>query len=142
MDEELKEKIRKLARVSSENRVLDFKLSGYIKEGDPKGMNSMWYKDATHSIKPKKKYTYIDYGNPTYQSGKFLIENEGSNKGIVWGIKGYGKKGHYIGDIDNVIAKVEKDNASLVKGIMEKARGNSFVVKTSDKIILHDKGWD
>jgi hypothetical protein len=94
-----------------------------------------------HTVKPKKKYTYIDYGNPNYQSGWAMVENAGANKGVVWGIKAYGQKGRYMGDIDKVISQIEKNNQSLVNGILEKTKGKSFVAKTSDKIIIHDKNW-
>lgn len=123
-DEILKGKIRKLAKRMDENVALSNQLSGYT---DPAHKR-------VHKLIPKKKYVYVDELSGSQQSGKLLVDPTGN----VFSIKAYGQKGHYQGDVDRVIAKIERDNASLMKGLKQKAQKNTFVIKTSGEIILHD----
>ena len=60
------------------------------------------------SVKNRKKYYAVDIGS----SGKFLIDKKSFE---VWGIKGYGVKGHYLGKIGSVINNLLKDVEGLKK---------------------------
>ena len=116
-DEILKTKIKKLAKKMTDNTLLDYELQGYLKT---KKQRDIFIPDAKHNIKKKKKYAYVDQG----QSGKFMIQTQDdkiAKKGYVWGIKAYGQKGRAVGDIDRVLMKMEKDNQSLAKGVIERS---------------------
>lgn len=116
-DLHLQSQIRKLAGLREKNQLLSYELSGYMKDSVRR---NIFRESAKHKIHPKKKYTYIDQET----SGKYLVQNKAdkiAKAGYVWGIKAYGQKGSPIGDIDKVIKEMEKANASMVKGVMDKA---------------------
>ena len=115
-DRVLMAKINKLAQKSEENTLLDFELSGYMKD---KQRRDIFRNYAKHILQPRKKYISINQNT----SGKFMVEVQGSNKGKVYQHKSYGSKGNYVGDIDKVISSIEKSNATMINRVMARARG-------------------
>lgn len=113
-DNALMNKIKKLAQVSEQNQLLDYELGGYIKSSDAR---KIFRQMAQHNVRHKKKYSYVDQGT----SGRFLVATSGADVGNVFTIKGYGQRGYSQGNVDKVIANIEKSNASLLKGVMEKS---------------------
>lgn len=128
-DEILKQKIRMLAGKLQEEKFIEHQLSGfeYIKSPDHL---KMWKESSQHFVKPKKKYTYIDYGSPDYHSGLFLVENQTGN---VFGIKGYGKKGRYMGSVDKQIQVADSNIMNLSKALEERRRKGHFGLKLKDR---------
>ena len=114
---DLKLKIKKLSKQMEENVLLDYELSGCMKD---KQRRDIFKKMAKHKIIHKKKYAYIDQET----TGKFLVQQTGTDKGIVWGIKAYGQKGRYVGDINKITKDFEKANQSLIKQVMQRSLKN------------------
>lgn len=115
-NEILKAKIRKLARGLEANELLSLQLSGYKKK---------LHKDSyMHIVEPKKRYTYIDRGFKNQRSGRLLVDPQGN----VFGIKAYGQRGAYVGDVDKVIERNKKNNESLKRAILEKKAKGRFGV--------------
>lgn len=114
---DIKLEIKKLTKEMEINQCLSYELSGCMND---KTKRDIFKQSAKHKIIPKKKYTYID----NEASGKFLVQNikdKIAQKGYVWGIRAYGQKGRPVGMIPDVIKKIQKDNESLKKGVMERA---------------------
>lgn len=124
-NEMLKQKIRMLAGKLQEEKFIEHQLSGfeYIKSPDHL---KMWKEGSIHRIKPKKKYTYIDYGHAHNQSGLFLVENATGN---VFGIKAYGKRGRYMGSVDKQIAVADHNIQQLTKALQERRATGHFGLK-------------
>lgn len=134
-DAVLLEKVKKLASKMEENTLLDYELSGYMKTKDTR---DIFRKSAKHLILQKKKHIYIDQWNGTGSeqggSGKLMIQAVADARknravypvGSVFSIKGYGQKGHYLGDVDKQIQKFESANATMIKGVMERAKKNAL----------------
>lgn len=110
----LMEKIKKLAQVSEKNALLDYEMSGYMRDAQRR---EIFGNMAKHNIRHKKKYTYVDHAS----SGKYLVQTQGADKGHVFGIKAYGQKGYHQGEIDKVISQIEKNNEQLMKLIFKKS---------------------
>ena len=111
-DPALMAKIKKLADVSEENSLLDYQLTGYLKDIEHK---RIFGRMAKHKIRQKLKYSYVDRDT----SGLYLVQTHGIDKGNVYGIKGYGRKGHHLGDIDKVIKQIEQSNQSLIQAAVK-----------------------
>jgi len=131
-DQALLNKVRILAKKMEENTLLDYELSGYMKD---KIGRDIFRQSAKHVVKEKKKHFYIDQANGSgYGSGKLMIQSvpdATKNRGVypvgsVFSIKAYGQKNHYLGDVDKQIMEFDKANASLMKGVMERARKNAL----------------
>lgn len=127
--DELKAQIRKLAKVMEENTLLDYELSGYMKDSVRR---KIFRESATHRVLQKKKLAYIDQminGINSGGSGKFLVatadqvsKRRGNYpKGSVFSIRGYGQKGRYEGDIGKVIKNYETANATFKQQVLERA---------------------
>ena len=121
-DQELLKKVRVLAQKMEENTLLDYELSGYMKD---KIRRDIFRKSARHHVLEKKKHIYIDHDT----SGKLMIQSvpdATKNKGVypkgsVFSIKAYGQKNRYLGDVDKQIQEVEKSSANLLKRVMARA---------------------
>ncbi len=122
-------KVKKLAERMEENTLLDYELSGYMKDSQRR---AIFRQSAKHVILQKKKHIYIDQGQAG--SGKLMIQavaDARKNKavypvGSVFSIKAYGQKGHYLGDVDKQIREFESANATMIKGVMERAKKNAL----------------
>lgn len=139
-DEFLKAKIRELAKKLEQETLLEHELSGFKYRNSP-DHREIWKQSAIHRVKPKKKFTYIDYGVETNQSGKFLIENEGADAGVVWRIKAYGKKNYPVGNVESVMKITEHNIAELTRAIKDKAEKGNFGLKLKDLQHNHNVTW-
>lgn len=127
-DQQLLNKVRILAKKMEENTLLDYELSGYMRD---KQSRDIFRKSAIHVVKDKKKHFYIDQGEG---SGRLMIQfvpDATKNKGVypvgsVFSIKAYGQKNRYLGDVDKQIKEFDKANANLLKHVMERARKNAL----------------
>lgn len=134
-DQALLNKVRVLAKKMEENTLLSYELSGYMKD---KQRRDIFRDSAKHMVIEKKKHFYIDQWNGSGSvgggSGKLMIQSvpdATKQKGVypvgsVFSIKAYGQKNHYLGDVDKQIMEFDKANASLMKGVMERARKNAL----------------
>lgn len=122
-NEKLKSEIKKLKGLMEENTLLDYELSGYMKDSQRR---ALFRQQAKHKAIPKKKYTYIDQGGSEVgsQSGRLLVQMKGADTGYVWGIKAYGQRGRPVGQIKDVITDYEKANQSLKQAVMKRALKN------------------
>lgn len=127
-DEMLKMKIKMLAGKLEQEKFIEHQLSGfeYIKSPDHL---KMWKEASVHRVKPKKKYTYIDYGPGFNQSGLFLVDATGN----VFDIKGYGKKGRYMGSVDKQIAVADHNIMQLTKALQERRSTGHYGLKLKDR---------
>jgi len=114
VDHELIKKINKLANAYEENTLYDYEVSGYMID---KQRRDIFRNSAKHNVRHKLRYAYIDQGN----SGKLLVSTSGADKGGVFGIKGYGQKGYYEGNIDKVLKDVEESNKNMLKLVMKRS---------------------
>ena len=123
-DQALLNKIRILANKMEENTLLDYEMSGYMTD---KVRRDIFRRSAKHVVKEKNKHAYIDQGEG---SGRLMIQIKPDARkniavypvGSVFSIKAYGQKNRYLGDVEKNIADLEKANATMVKGVMERAR--------------------
>ena len=111
---ELKLMIKKLAKEREKNQLLSDEMQGYMKDSKRR---KIFREGAKHKITYKKKYAYIDQDT----SGKFLVQQSGAEVGVIFGIKAYGHKGRYVGQIKDVIKSYEKTNAKMVQEVMDRA---------------------
>ena len=137
-DQVLLNKVKQLASKMEENTLLDYELSGYMRDSQRR---KIFRQSAKHFVIPKKKHIYIDQwageGSGQGGAGKLMIQSVPDaikNRGVypvgsVFSIKAYGQKGHYLGDVDKQIKKFDDANASMVKGVMERARKNAMGIK-------------
>lgn len=138
-DQALLNKVRVLAKKMEENTLYDYELSGYMKT---KETRDIFRKSARHIVLQKKKHFYIDQANngtlsEQGGSGRLMIQAVADARknravypiGSVFSIKGYGQKGHYLGDVDKQIKKFDEANATMIKGVMERARKNALMRK-------------
>lgn len=122
-DQELLKKVRILAQKMEENTLLDYELSGYMKD---KIRRDIFRKSAKHNVLEKKKHIYIDQES----SGKLMIQavpDARKNRavypvGSVFSIKAYGQKNRYLGDVEKQIKSFDDANATMVKAVMERAK--------------------
>lgn len=124
-NEMLKQKIRMLAGKLQEEKLIEHQLSGFEYIHSPVHQK-LWKEGSVHRIKPKKKYTYIDYGHANNQSGLFLVENATGN---VFGIKAYGKRGRYMGSVDKQIEVADHNITQLRKALQERRSTGHFGLK-------------
>jgi hypothetical protein len=118
-DQILMNKIKELARKMEHEELLELKLCKWDCQSN--------IENAKCHVIPKKKYYYIDQGNLTsQQSGKFMIERSGANKGTVWSIKGYGQRGYPRGTVEDQLKITENNIKVLSKAIENKAMAGKF----------------
>lgn len=123
-DDVLKNKIKKFAKLHEENTLLDYELSGYMGDSERR---KIFRESATHVVKPQKKYAYVDQlinGINSGGSGRFMVQTQGADKGMVFSIKGYGQRGYPLGDIDKQIRNLEEGNKNLFEEVKRRSMKN------------------
>ena len=133
-DQILLSKVRKLAKKMEEHTLLDYELSGYMRD---KVRRDIFRESAKHIVLEKKKHIYVDQmvnGNTHGGSGKLMIQavpDARKNRavypvGSVFSCKAYGQKNRFLGDVDKQIREFDSANANLLKHVMDQAKKNAL----------------
>ena len=78
--------------------------------------------NARAILKIRRKYVYLDVGNGSYDSGKYLIDAQNQ----VWSIAAYGQKNHYLGDLSQMIVDYNKEIQIIKEALARKQETGSF----------------
>lgn len=110
----MKQNLEELRSTIEEHKLLCLQLSNVDCEGNRDGSKVF--------LKKGRKYTYVDYGNGSNNSGLYLVDKDNN----VYTIKAYGQRGYYKGSVQSVMEQYKTELVRIEAALQRKSETGSY----------------